>query len=1325
MPRLNVGSAYLTLHADSTQLERDVVAASRDASTRAHVTVDVIADTRRMDQIRRQIETLTATQQRGAMAASRAQQQVNQAQADHAVLLNDSTTSAGDLEASINRIARAQLDYDDAVRRTRNSERDRAELQREQSETERSIRRRLREGPPVPVRVEPEVDNNRVRRTLVNAFDGFGRIAGTLFSQGLGAALSVVGDMATSALSNVSRSATQAGSSVAASTAAGAAGFGEMTAATGGLNIVIGALVIGLGALWAVTGGLVVGFLALAPAIAIVTGGMGIAVMGAIALGSAFATLKLAFGGAMEALQAHGAMEDEVAQKSSKGASQARSNAVAIRNASEAIADARARAADAVENGNKRIADAEKALSRAREDAAERTADAEKNLTGANEDAQEALEKLNDERAEAIDRIKELAQESADAALGEERAQLRLVEAKNKLLVIESHLALGTGQYTDLDKADALLDIKEATNDLTKSQIKAVQAAQDSAKATAAGVEGDKKVLDAKEALEKAQDKQSESVKDLAKAQRDSAEMVADAEDRLTESRADAAKAQSDANKAIDKAVQSLADMKAAQAEAAQSMDAGSGAADKFNKAMSELTPAGRAFVYQMLEMKKGLDELKRTAETAVLPGVTQFLKDAAGLFPIINGHIKNMGEIIGGAFRRVGDYIASDLFKGQLKVILKNAEEGFQGIADALVAFIPAFVSVTEAAAPLFSKFGKWLKELSEGFAAWIEKKRESGELASFFETVGGLLSKMVHTGELVFGIIGEIIEILFPQSAQDSGGMLDGINRALERFLDWLKDPRTKQEIREFIGKIEKFAIDCVTIYLPKIVEMFTTIEGWVEKLKGWAKDFNKFKEDTRVIWETLANITKAQWLLIKTFIIDPITTAFRTVTGLWESFKLGWDTTWKWVSDTTTRWTNSIKSTISGLKDHFVSVFSNIAGPLVGPLNTIIDVINNAISKFNLVIPNDIPLVGKISLSGTGIAAGLNARAEGGPVFGPGTGTSDDIPVMVSNGEYVVRAGAVRKLGLGVMDYINNIDRRGDVGGDVDTLRVKPQGAFADGGLVQRTQDFIRAQDPKPYVWAAVGPNAYDCSGLVGQIWAMLTGHPSYRRYFTTHNVANGFGFKPGHGTFTIGLSDSHVRGNLAGLAFEAASTRSGIKVGSTSGSVDSMPRQYYLPEMGSGFVSGGGGGGGGGGGLFGGVIDFIGMAKKTMRDALTKPFDDAVARVLRPLGVPGQAATEAMSMGKNRLIDMASVFDQGGLWPSGTIGINRSGRTERVLTADQEDARLRGSAAPVINNYFNVMIDPKAVKEFTDVTSFFEAVTTKARQNSGGRRMARVS
>jgi len=51
-------------------------------------------------------------------------------------------------------------------------------------------------------------------------------------------------------------------------------------------------------------------------------------------------------------------------------------------------------------------------------------------------------------------------------------------------------------------------------------------------------------------------------------------------------------------------------------------------------------------------------------------------------------------------------------------------------------------------------------------------------------------------------------------------------------------------------------------------------------------------------------------------------------------------------------------------------------------------------------------------------------FQTRASGGPIYGPGTSTSDSIPAMLSNGEYVIQSSAVRQYGVGFFDQLNQM-------------------------------------------------------------------------------------------------------------------------------------------------------------------------------------------------------------------------------------------------------------------------------------------------------------
>jgi len=84
----------------------------------------------------------------------------------------------------------------------------------------------------------------------------------------------------------------------------------------------------------------------------------------------------------------------------------------------------------------------------------------------------------------------------------------------------------------------------------------------------------------------------------------------------------------------------------------------------------------------------------------------------------------------------------------------------------------------------------------------------------------------------------------------------------------------------------------------------------------------------------------------------------------------------------------------------------------------------------------------------------------RATGGAVNGPGTGTSDDIPAMLSNGEFVMQQSAVQKFGPGFMAKINAgimpIGRSdGGLAGQIEQVREAREVALARGDNIGNLQ------------------------------------------------------------------------------------------------------------------------------------------------------------------------------------------------------------------------------------------------------------------------------
>jgi hypothetical protein len=133
-------------------------------------------------------------------------------------------------------------------------------------------------------------------------------------------------------------------------------------------------------------------------------------------------------------------------------------------------------------------------------------------------------------------------------------------------------------------------------------------------------------------------------------------------------------------------------------------------------------------------------------------------------------------------------------------------------------------------------------------------------------------------------------------------------------------------------------------------------------------------------------------------------------------------------------------------------FTTMFEQIGSGAKSASDAFGDFARSVLSAINRIAAQKIAegLFGSMTKGGSGGLGGLISGlfqsagfASGGYVTGPGTGTSDSIPARLSAGEYVLRADAVRRVGIEFLHALN---------GGLFMPRWSGQRlAFADGGLV----------------------------------------------------------------------------------------------------------------------------------------------------------------------------------------------------------------------------------------------------------------------------------
>jgi hypothetical protein len=853
---------------------------------------------------------------------------------------------------------------------------------------EEKVRRKTRSTKPDPVKVpvEPETDNfeSEFRAAMDEADKAGGEAARSL--QGSFSSMESGSRSLRAAMSELEPAAEGSGNALDdAGRKADNAGRG---ASSGGVNFGILANRSAL---------LTAAALALGPALA------AIPALSAAA-GAGAATMALGFSGVIGALKDYGAQTQAAGQSAAQQAQTEFSNTIAIRNAQQAVADARRQAAVSAQNSADQVASAQEHLANAEQ--AEQVA--QENLTQAWRDASNVLADLNNASADATNSV-------ADAQLALQQAQ------QNATATVSSSLS------TDLAKKQALQALVDAQQHLIDSQQKAKEAQQSADDANAKGVAGSTTVVQAQ------------------RAQAQAAQGVSDAQHALVVAQRNAADAQQQSAEQIQKAVQNLSDTyRQQQLAAAAAAESGSSAANKFAKDMAGLTPAAQAFVNQLISMKSGAKELSATAQTAMMPGLTQMLRDASPMLPVFNGAIRDMGTVIGNVAVQFGQLMQSPAFRGSLTQVFKEGAQFAQQFGSGLAGMFGGITAAAANAGPIVAGLGAGLhglmvNGLPQLFQALTTNAQGIGHafqgILTLVSNLGGPLGTiasalvgalgpaltqlgspaMAQALQAIADTIAAILQVAGPLVTLLAQGLVGALSilapllQATAKFLQdnhhwltpllglmaaWYAASKAQAAILAILnGEMTMNPIGLLIAAIAGLVigliycwEHFKGFRDFVHQMMGdlhnWFFDAWHFIDG---VWHAVAEGTDRAWQLIKSYMINPLVDAYHFVMQKFDDLKsfvkgLPGDLAkigsgmWDWVS----RGIGNVTATVS-------QGFHTLINDLIEGINWAIGYVNGATQKISDAwtwIPgassSGIPGIPTIPLwkAAGGIAGGLSA-------------------------------------------------------------------------------------------------------------------------------------------------------------------------------------------------------------------------------------------------------------------------------------------------------------------------------------------------------------
>ncbi|WP_157095477.1 transglycosylase SLT domain-containing protein, partial [Hoyosella altamirensis] len=416
----------------------------------------------------------------------------------------------------------------------------------------------------------------------------------------------------------------------------------------------------------------------------------------------------------------------------------------------------------------------------------------------------------------------------------------------------------------------------------------------------------------------------------------------------------------------------------------------------------------------------------------------------------------------------------------------------------------------------------------------------------------------------------------------------------------------------------------------------------------------------------WTMVGNIISWLWDNVAKPAWENMQTGLDTLGGWFNSISSTIEAVWSWLGDRL-KWVkenvvdkvfDGIKTGLELVRDTFDRIVKGIEKVWDGlkegvaiPVRWVIDKVwNGGIVKAWNAVSVLIPGMEKIDEQVVNFATGGHVR-------GPGTATSDSIPAMLSNGEYVLSAKAVDTIGVDNLDRFHQQARAGMKPPPAEGMFAGVEGIIklATGGSVDaaldRVKNFMRGEHGKPYQYGGVGNPSWDCSGLWSGIVHVINGRPATSgRLFTTESDFDAMGWRPGlNGQVAIGISrggggpNSHMAGTVDGVNAESGGSH-GVQWGGAAIGADhsSFNIHYHLPEVGGEFVSGGGGGGGSSPGAFRRMI-------AGMFDAIVNPIGRMIPDFgdTLPAQLPKAFYEESRSKVRDWILGQAGDGDTGGI------------------------------------------------------------------------------
>jgi hypothetical protein len=213
-------------------------------------------------------------------------------------------------------------------------------------------------------------------------------------------------------------------------------------------------------------------------------------------------------------------------------------------------------------------------------------------------------------------------------------------------------------------------------------------------------------------------------------------------------------------------------------------------------KAMERLTPEARSFLRTLKQYKPVVDDLRKTAQKGLFPGLEYSVRRLQRAVPVIRNLIGRMSREMG---RQAGDWANFLTTPGRLRDFNTIGEQGirvFRRISEGARNLSAALIDIAVAARPFTEWLTKRLLAGTRAFRDFIHQGRESGRLTQFFDRTRDAVERFWSIAKNLFGVLRGIGKAARPLG-EDLWRSFDRITRGWNR---WVNSTRGQHDLKTY---------------------------------------------------------------------------------------------------------------------------------------------------------------------------------------------------------------------------------------------------------------------------------------------------------------------------------------------------------------------------------------------------------------------------------------------------------------------------------------------------------------------------------------------